>query len=403
MKKIILLLMVFLGMNQLVIAGEDGNDDKMKLPPSIKYVDKNKDEIVSLEEAIVIFEHYLSNEARTLENDLTEDVESTVIDLISYLEGVSCSDIKRSVAAKRFIEVYYANKFFDLTNAPYPADLKPKLSTTHDTGGIASPTINLYEDFPENIVTDRPDQTEAPQLTPVGFFQIEIGTQTEYDEDKINKVKTQSSLYNTTLWKYGVTKNFELRLITEYAADKMQFKGRSDLPDTTFTMSGFNPIAIGSKIALQKQHGIIPEISLITHLELPFFGSDNYKPINIIPRFRFLFAHTLNDRFTFSYNLGAEWEDGSSVSTEIYTASLGISVCRNLSMFVEAYGFLKENAAADNRLDGGFTYLINNNIQLDCSGGIGLSEISPDYFISAGISVRFNAFNKAMKNKSRSK
>jgi hypothetical protein len=31
---------------------------------------------------------------------------------------------------------------------------------------------------------------------------------------------------------------------------------------------------------------------------------------------------------------------------------------------------------------------------LDCSGGVGLSDISPDYFLSAGISFRFKAFKR---------
>ena len=251
--------------------------------------------------------------------------------------------------------------------------------------------------FPESIITDRPDQTEAPALTPQGFFQVEIGAQTEVDRDNVNKVNSQSSLLNTTLWKYGVTKNFELRVITEYAKDKIIFTPNSDLGDTTIKVSGFNPVSVGSKIALQEENGIIPQISLITHLELPYFGSANYRPTYVIPRFRFLFAHSLSDRFTFSYNLGAEWEDGTSATTGIYTASFGAALFKNCSMFVEAYGFMKENSHPDHRLDGGFTYLVTNNLQLDCSGGIGLSEQSPDYFVSCGLSFRFNAFNKEIK------
>lgn len=403
MKKYLLLFTLSIGTYTGVFSKEKNPGDSFKLPPSLKYVDTNKDDIVSLDEAVLVFEQYLSNDARKIESDLTEDVESTVIDLISYLEGVSCEKIKKSVAAKRFIEVYYANKFFDPASAAIGAPLKaeeittPKASVDSNLINIAKPFVD--EDFTENIVTDRPDQTEAPQLTPRGFFQVEIGAQSEFDNDKVLKINSQSTLYNTTLWKYGVTKNFELRLITEYAAEKAQFKTSSDLPDTTTKVTGFNPISIGSKIALQKQRGIIPAISLITHLELPYFGSNDFKPASIIPRFRFLFAHTLSERFTFSYNLGAEWEDGTSESTGIYTASLGASLVGNLSMFVEAYGFVKENGTADNRLDGGLTFLLNSNLQLDCSGGIGLSEISPDYFISAGISFRFNAFNKEMRKK----
>lgn len=249
----------------------------------------------------------------------------------------------------------------------------------------------------EAIITDRPDQTEAPTLTPVGFIQIEIGAQTEFDKNKENREESQNTLFNTTLWKYGVSKNIELRLITEYAGEKIKYNAFDNSTKTTSLYSGFNPISVGTKIAIQKEHGIIPDISLISHLELPYFGAERYKPKNIIPRFRFLFAHTLNDRFTFSYNLGAEWESESTATTGIYTASLGISLIKNLSMFVEGYGFLRENTAPDHRLDGGFTYVIKNNVQLDCSGGIGLTENAPDYFVSAGLSFRFAPFFKKDK------
>jgi hypothetical protein len=255
-------------------------------------------------------------------------------------------------------------------------------------------TKETYE-FPESIVTDRPDQTEAPIITPPGFFQIEVGAQSEFDNNSDIKMRSQSTLYNTTLWKYGVTKNFELRLITEYAGDK--YRSYSGLSDTAFKLNVFNPVSIGSKIHLQSQKGIIPEISLITHLELPYFGSHNYKPQFIIPRFRFLFAHSLSDRFSFSYNFGGEWEDGTNEATGIYTASLGAALTDKLSCFLEAYGFIKEKGEADHRLDGGFTYLISNDVQIDCSGGIGLTQNAPDYFLSAGLSFRFNAFNTALK------
>lgn len=360
-----------------------------ELPGTVKYVDTDGDGIISLYEAKIVFDQYRNNQDKKLQNDLIDEVESTVIELITYLEGVDCNDIKKSIASKRFIEVYYKNKFFDGIAKTPVAEIKAA-----ETEAKTANSNEFNFDFPEDIVTDRPDQTEAPAITPPGFFQVEIGAQSESDNDKENNIKTTSTLYNTTLWKYGVTDRFEFRLITEYANDKATYKSSFDLKDTNITVSGFNPVAVGSKIHLQKAKGIIPEISLITHLELPYFGSDNYKPQFVIPRFRFLFAHSLSDRFNFSYNLGAEWEDGTSETTFIYTASLGASLFGNLSMFVESYGFVRETGEADHRLDGGFTYLLGHNVQLDMSGGIGLSKISPDYFVSCGVSFRFNAFNK---------
>jgi hypothetical protein len=68
------------------------------------------------------------------------------------------------------------------------------------------------------IVTDRPDQTEAPSLVPRGGLQVELGTSMENDE--MDGVKYTNVTYSTALIKYGVNENFELRLITEYIGER---------------------------------------------------------------------------------------------------------------------------------------------------------------------------------------
>ncbi len=61
-----------------------------------------------------------------------------------------------------------------------------------------------------SIQTDRPDQTECPFIVPVGYIQFETGTSVELIT-KENKIYSHPSL----LIKYGMSKHFELRLITE--------------------------------------------------------------------------------------------------------------------------------------------------------------------------------------------
>ncbi len=156
---------------------------------------------------------------------------------------------------------HYTGTSSPVLSSPTPSNLTPPEAPTEATLKTED------EDFEETIVTDRPDQTEAPPLTPKGWFQFEFGIQSEFDEVKDSKVKTQSTLYNTTLWKYGLTKSIELRLITEFGEDKVTFKN-SNNEDTTTSVSGLNPITVGLKIPLQKEQGMVPDISLITHLEL---------------------------------------------------------------------------------------------------------------------------------------
>lgn len=265
------------------------------------------------------------------------------------------------------------------------------------TGLHSQPNIETDESDANKIVTDRPSQNESPALVSRGWMQIETGVQDEFDKDKENKIKKQSLLYNTTLWKYGVSNNFELRLITEYGGEKIYMKS---LHDTTVTVnySGLKPIHIGSKIAIQKEHRFIPEISFLAHLTLPYFGQGRYKNNSIVPRFRFLFCHTINKYISLSYNLGAEWENESNMTTGIYTACLDFCLSKKLAVFIESYGYAKEKYVPDNRVDCGLTFQFYPNFQIDCAGGIGLNEASPNYFVCGGLSLKFEVMKNALYN-----
>jgi hypothetical protein len=50
-----------------------------------------------------------------------------------------------------------------------------------------------------------------------------------------------------------------------------------------------------------------------------------------------------------------------------------------------------ESGTAENEhyLNGGLTYLINNDVQFDVRVGWGLNEAAEDFFAGAGLSVRF--------------
>ena len=53
--------------------------------------------------------------------------------------------------------------------------------------------------------TDRPDQTESPEIVRKGWMQTEIG----FNIEKDNKLTTL--VHPTILWKYGLSKRFEFR------------------------------------------------------------------------------------------------------------------------------------------------------------------------------------------------
>lgn len=227
----------------------------------------------------------------------------------------------------------------------------------------------------ESIETDRPDQTESASLTPKKFIQIESG----FIYEKTDSHSEEFSHPNI-LWKYGINDNFELRMITEFSSEKIGGE----------KFSGWMPLTLGFKAKLSDEKKLLPKISFIGHLTANKISSKHFQTTNVAPSFKFLFQHTLSEKWRMVYNLGADWNGETSDATAVYTLSAAYTVTEKLGAFAEVFGFLNKYRKADHSLHGGFTYLITNDLQLDASSGFGISEISPDYFISCGVSYRFS-------------
>lgn len=226
----------------------------------------------------------------------------------------------------------------------------------------------------ESIQTDRPDQTESPAITPKNFLQIETGFLFE-KQDRYS----ENFSHPTILWKYGVNENFELRMVTEFNSEKTE----------TEKYSAIAPLTFGFKAKLTEEKKWFPKISFLGHLTTNKWGSKDFQTTYVAPSFRFLFQHTVSEKLSIGYNLGAEWNGENPDATGIYTLSGAYSFTEKFGGFAEFYGFLNQFQKADHRFDAGFTYLVNNDFQIDASSGFGISKIAPEYFISCGFSYRF--------------
>jgi hypothetical protein len=248
------------------------------------------------------------------------------------------------------------------------------------------------------LVTDRPDQTESAVVVQPGHVQVETGaTFTSDDGDTVE--------YPTTLVRIGLDGRVELRL---------------GLPGWTSELDGdsspaFGDAEVGAKVRLWNEHGLRPEAALLFGVSVPV-GSDAVSTKNLDPAFRLSFAHTLSERVSLGYNVGVAWEttedetaqglrikqlypqfqweekeaDTDTLASFEYTAALGIGLTDRLSAFIEVFGDAPLNAHGDtaHSLDGGFTYLLRPNVQLDLSAGVGLNDAADDWFVGAGVSFR---------------
>lgn len=234
-------------------------------------------------------------------------------------------------------------------------------------------STSIYSQTLEPIQADRPDQTETPAIVPKGMFQAETGF-TFQKNDAFSK----SFSLPSTLWKYGVNENFELRLITEFLSKEINNE----------KINGLTPIYVGFKVKLTEESGIIPKTSFIAHIGLPNAASTRYKTGYYAPEFRFTMQHTLSEKFSLSYNLGAEWDGFSAEPTFLYTLTTGYSITKKLGSYIELFGFAPQNDKANHNLDGGITYLINNNFMVDLSSSIGITNNAPKHYFAFGFSFR---------------
>ncbi|HUR31715.1 MAG TPA: transporter [Saprospiraceae bacterium] len=229
---------------------------------------------------------------------------------------------------------------------------------------------------PDAIETDRPDQTETASLVPKGYFQMENGFSIEDTEPGF--------LYThpSTLWKIGVSDFFEVRVITEYINIQLYDNPKVD---------GLLPVQVGFKSKLLNQRGIIPKTSFIGHISLPGLASKQFQQTYFAPNFRLAFLHHIRQRFSVSYNLGAEWDGETPRPDFLYSLSLGANIIGGLGIYGELYGSMPQQREEDNELraDAGFTYLITNDVIADISGGIGISDNAPEKYIAIGFSYRF--------------
>ncbi len=233
-----------------------------------------------------------------------------------------------------------------------------------------------------DLITDRPDQTESSITVPKKTLQIETGF--VFENFKNDQVEFQNLGLGTTLLRYGVWENFELRLGRYY----QQSRVKSEYFNVDSIQSGMGPILAGFKVYVVEEKGFRPEISILADLTLNKVGKLDYRPTYTYSTIKISASHTLSNFFSLGYNLGFASDGENANGLFVYSLVVGISITDRFGGFAEIYGTSAEGNRPNTRADAGFTYLIRENLQVDVSGGMGLGSDVDFYFISCGITWR---------------
>ena len=234
--------------------------------------------------------------------------------------------------------------------------------------------VSQESDFVQ-LIGDRPTQTASAFIVPEGYFQFEGGYIYENETSE-----TQNISFSSMLLKYGLFKNFELRFATEY--NKIESTGWSDI-------SGFSPVSIGAKIHVNKEKGWIPQIAFLTHINISKTGSKDFMQDYHSSQMAMTFNHIINDAWSIGYSVGVEFPSDVSYSVGTYTFVSGFAITEKIGAFIEAYGDFSKYMYADNKVNGGVTFLVFPNLQLDFAGGFGLSQYSADNYFGLGLIYMF--------------
>jgi len=229
------------------------------------------------------------------------------------------------------------------------------------------------------LVTDRPDATESPNTVTKGYIQFETGGFFESFEE--GTFRTETYVFNTTLVRYGLLDNLELRLGWDLLENQTTNNGNR------FDVNGFNPLLLGLKIAIAEEKGWRPQIGFIGHLFLPFTANDDLRPETTGTNLLLAFAHTLSEKSSLSYNIGAEIMGGSPELAYVYSIAYGYSFTDKFGGYIELYGDLPEDSSSNHLWDAGLTYLLSDNVQLDATVGTSITD-GQDILLSAGVSFR---------------
>jgi hypothetical protein len=153
---------------------------------------------------------------------------------------------------------------------------------------------------------------------------------------------------------------------------------------------------LGAKLGIVPQHGVFPELSIVPQLSLPT-GASELRADNPLLGINLLYSWSiLSDSY-----LGASTQFNQRESDqrgELYTSFaqalvIGTSWDGAWGTYVEWFALFADSVVGGedaHYANGGVTYLINNDVQLDLRFGSRLQDrFGEEIFAGMGLSVRY--------------
>jgi len=228
-----------------------------------------------------------------------------------------------------------------------------------------------------DLVTDRPDQTESAVTVAPGYLQVETGVLLTRDNSAGRDLEATELL--GTLVRIGISERVELRVgFDGFVSEEIERpapRGRVD-------SDGFGDASLGAKLLLFEEDAARPQAAMLIESSVPIgeseVSSDDYEP-----SVRLALSKDLRNGVSIGWNGGLAREEGDDIL--FYTLAAGFGLTDKNGAFLEVFG----DSDDSHSIDVGWTYLVTPAAQLDLAVGAGLSSEAPNWFLGAGISLRF--------------
>lgn len=284
------------------------------------------------------------------------------------------------------------------TNGTADTSAADRSAMSRNTSTARLPDPLALSDEPQPLasplVTDRPDFTESTLTIPSGHLQLESGY--TFISNRHKGVRTRRHTFPEVLLRAGLANDVELRIAwAGWTRTTELFRAENEVgrhESMTDASTGGNDLSLGAKIHLADQSGWRPDLGLIVAASLPT-GHSAYSSGDVDPFVGLLWSYDLGESFAIAGNMNLVMPtiDGDRIVESQSSVSLSYSINDRVGTFVEYFGFypMSGDGPDTHYANGGFTFLVTDDFQIDIRAGAGLNDDSDDFFTGVGFAWRF--------------
>ena len=236
--------------------------------------------------------------------------------------------------------------------------------------------------------TDRPDKTESPYTVDAGRFQIETDL-VAYTRDSRNGQTTRSFDVMPFNFKMGLTHDTDMQIV--YGAFS---HSRTSVDSVVDEEDGLGDVTLRLKHNVWGNDGGKTAFALMPFLKVPtntLASLNNDVEGGLIAPLAVDLGHGMGLGLMTEIDI-LKSEDGKGYEPVfINSATVSFELTQRLGMYVEAYieRSVENGAETIVTLDGGITYAVTNDLQLDAGANVGVTKAADDLNVFAGLSRRF--------------